>query len=165
MRLGALPPPVFTRGAPGQRSVPAVEYLKQEAAANASASAAAGGGLVGAAVVSDGTVTPSAGLGNGLMSKEPWNLWNDATAPAVSIAPADVPETGITVNKEDAELASALAASGLIDNADKVSKRSSLTVWHEESDKSKVGEAQALEASATPDALKPSNSAGEIGVS
>ena len=168
MRLGALPPPVFTRGAPGQRSVPAVEYLKQEAAANASTGAS--GMLAGAGVVSDGTVTPGAGLGNGIMTKEPWNLWSDATAPVVNLPASDLSSTGITVSAEDEELASALAASGLIDKsegaADNLSKSSSLTPWHEEVPEAvQTGSPNAnADAVATANKLKPSNSINDLKV-
>lgn len=126
LRLGALPPPVFTRGGPGQRSVPAVEFLKQEAAAAASANA----------LTADGTTTPDLALGNGAMSKEPWNLWPNQTGPGVSLTASESAAPASSVEKQAEELASALAAASLAeDNAEpneQISKRSSLTTWHEE---------------------------------
>lgn len=188
MRLGALPPPVFSKNAPvGQRSVPAVEYLKQEAAAAVSAAAAvvAGATTPGAA---DGTVTPGAGLGNGLMSKEPWNLWTDssaptsggADAPSVKVNDSD-PTVSLTQDNADEALASALAAAVVLGGEDgaegnvKSGKRSSLiapartTAWPQEfagTAGSASAQAFALDPTASPQgSLKANSSSADLSVS
>ena len=186
MRLGALPPPVFSKNAPvGQRSVPAVEYLKQEAAAAVSAAAPAIGTTTPGAA--DGTVTPGAGLGNGLMSKEPWNLWTDSSAPTA--AGADLPTSkasdinptvSLTQDNADEDLALALAAVVVLNGEDgadgksKSSKRSSLiapartAAWPEEF-ASTAGSASAtfaLDPAASPQgSLKTNSGSANLSVS
>lgn len=136
--LGSLPPPVFTRAPPGQRSVPAIEFLVSKEG-NAAAAAAAFSSLP--SVQGSALTTPISGLGNGAMSVEPWNLWSDASAPTgtastamVSPGPGTIgtvhsAESGAAAdaivrapNQADDELASALAASVVLD-ADKQAKR------------------------------------------
>lgn len=147
MRLGlsSLPPPVFSRGPPGQRSVPAIEFLNKENGLTGLSSTSAGGGpiLGGAtgntaamgqsgvvalpAVLGSGATTPAAGLGNGSMTSEPWNLWSDPTAPAADGASKANPANELSsstgqanTTNVDSELASALAAAVVLDkNADK----------------------------------------------
>lgn len=159
MRLGlsSLPPPVFSRAPPGQRSVPAIEFLNNNNSkmhnkdsteggichnSTATTTGAGGGsntpGGVLQPVLASGTNTPGAGLGNGSMTSEPWNLWSDATAPSASAGSTLPLNSSDNVNqdavigsdlppapsREDSELASALAASVVLDS--KADKRSSI---------------------------------------
>jgi hypothetical protein len=99
--LGSLPPPVFSRGPSGQRSVPAIEFVQPSGLTHLSEhshgqgdsitsttggrmmDSAGGGGLP--SVLASGANTPSGstvvGLGNGTLTAEPWNLWSDSTVP------------------------------------------------------------------------------------
>lgn len=105
---------------------------------DASAADPAGSGGVGVAPVPDGTVTPGFVLGNGAMSREPWNLWKDATAPATSLTASEVGPPASSMEKQAEELASALAAASLteetVEVVEKIGKRTSLNTWAGEMD-------------------------------
>lgn len=186
MRLGlsSLPPPVFSRAPPGQRSVPAIEFLNKDSivagaglSSMGSTATVNGGGSNSVtshslsnnngglpSVLGSGTNTPGAGLGNGSMTSEPWNLWSDSTAPLNNInnTTTNVTEGSATTagalliqevvqanlnastnSREDNELASALAAAVVLDkNHD---KRSSITSRNSSSSRSISGARTAAE--------------------
>lgn len=145
--LASLPPPIFSRAPPGQRSVPAVDVLAaglsngsstlsrstsltagSDGVAPASSSLAKSTGgpvLTATGLVASGATTPGAGLGNGSLNTEPWNLWADETSPSANSAlitgagtgASDTtrPINGVTANQQRApstdDLASIFAAS------------------------------------------------------
>lgn len=168
--LGSLPPPVFSRAPPGQRSVPAIEFLNKDSPPVSTNSNTPGnngnipslvnntGGLP--SVLASGANTPTAGLGNGSMTTEPWNLWSDSTAPvngcninpvppspntdtphdeysAIAQEAAQASINGSNNARDDNELASALAAAVVLDkNHD---KRSSIASRVSSSSRSNIG--------------------------
>lgn len=132
LRLGlsSLPPPNFSKAPPGQRSVPATEFL----ANNGDSSGSTGRDPTGVSNGSDGSTSVSAvgngstsnsssslpttvvgsattvGLGNGVMSTEPWNLWSDPSAPAATAAATAAAMSSSNDLLNDEQLANALAS-------------------------------------------------------
>lgn len=137
--LGALPPPTFSRAPPGQRSVPAIEYLGGKAS-NAMNGSPSNGNTATSRNSIDGSSSSSLPLGNGLMAAEPWNLWSDPSVPVSSSSPRSTsttagrntrsPPHSATAHLDKMadsvvdDLASNIATTTLLDT-DRLSKRSS----------------------------------------
>ena len=101
--LASLPPPVFSRGPSGQRSVPAVDTAENININNIKTK------MVGLSGVSNSDSTSnSVNLGNGAMNAEPWNLWTDSSAPGPSKDSETIKSQ--SRNSHDDQLASAVSA-------------------------------------------------------
>ena len=138
--LGALPPPTFSRAPPGQRSVPAIEYLGGKASNAINGSPSNGNTATSRNSIDGSSSSSSLPLGNGLMAAEPWNLWSDPSVPISSSSPRSPssttgrstrsPPQSATAHLDKMadlvvdDLASNIATTTLLDT-DRLSKRSS----------------------------------------